>query len=147
MQKRLISLLLCLTLALAGCGTGGKPHSTDLMEGVTANPMNQVVDLPETSGTAVDFAVRLLQNTTSEGENTLFSPLSVLCALAMTANGAKGETLAQMETVLGLPVEELNRYLHACMEVLPNSEKCAFQLANAIWFTDDQRFTVNQSFL
>ncbi|MBR6807137.1 MAG: serine protease, partial [Clostridia bacterium] len=35
------------------------------------------------------------------GKNTLISPLSVLCALAMTANGAEEETLQQIETVLG----------------------------------------------
>lgn len=34
-----------------------------------------------------------------EGENTLVSPLSVMSALVMTANGAKGETLRQMEDI------------------------------------------------
>ena len=45
-----------------------------------------------------------------DGANTLISPLSVLSALSMTANGAAGSTLEQMENVFGLPVTELNEY-------------------------------------
>lgn len=45
--------------------------------------------------------------------NVIASPLSIDYALAMTANGAKGETLAEMEGVLGLPVAELNEQLGA----------------------------------
>lgn len=147
MKKRILSLLLCLTLALAGCKADGGPHSADLMEGVAAKPIREETKLPASGALAADFAVRLLQQGVEEGKNTLLSPLSVLCALGMTANGARGETLAQMEEVLGLPAEELNRYLHACVADLPSEEKCSFHLANAIWFTDDGRFTVRQDFL
>lgn len=38
-----------------------------------------------------------------DGGNTLVSPLSLSVALAMTANGAKGETLTEMENVLAHP--------------------------------------------
>lgn len=148
MKQQILSLLLCLSLVLAGCGAGGELRSADLMEGVTANPMGQTVEDPRAGcAAAADFAVRLLRQKTEEGESVLLSPLSALCALAMTANGAEGETLAQMEAVLGLPVEELNWYLHACLEGLSSGEKCRFQLANGIWFTDDGRFTVNSDFL
>ena len=41
------------------------------------------------------------------------SPLSVLYALGMAANGMDGETLAQAEQVLGAPVADVNAYLHA----------------------------------
>ena len=36
----------------------------------------------------------------------------------MTANGAKGNTLAQMEDVFGIQVAELNPYLHAYFKAL-----------------------------
>ncbi|MBQ6677019.1 MAG: serine protease, partial [Clostridia bacterium] len=39
---------------------------------------------------AADFAVRLFRACADGGENVLVSPLSVLAALSMTANGAKG---------------------------------------------------------
>ncbi len=147
MKKRILPLILCLTLALAGCKADGRIHSADLMEGVTAKSIREETQLPVSGVPAADFAVRLLQQEMKEGESALLSPLSVLCALGMTANGAEEETLAQMEKVLGLPAEELNRYLRACAANLPSEEKCRFHLANAIWFTDDERLTVAQNFL
>ena len=55
-----------------------------------------------------DFALRLFRECEEPGKNTLISPLSVICALAMTANGAEEETLSQMESVLGMTAGELN---------------------------------------
>ena len=78
-----------------------------------------------------------------EEKNTLISPLSVLCALAMTANGAKGETLAQMEDTLGAPVERLNQAVHTLM----GQEDDAMRLANSIWLAQRDDLTVNQDFL
>ena len=71
----------------------------------------------------------------------------MLCALSMTANGADGDTRSQMEAVLGMPVEELNTALRSWSAALPAEETCRLELANAIWFTDDPRFTVSQDFL
>ena len=79
--------------------------------------------------------------------NTLISPLSVLAALSMTANGAKGETAAQMEKVLGMSIQELNEFYLSYSNALVNGEKYKLNLANSIWFTSDERFTVNRDFL
>ena len=133
-------LLFTLTLNLSGCLSAG---AVDLMDGVTPG---DIIDLfPETEicgAAASDFALRLFKGC-YEGENTLISPLSVFTALSMTANGANGETLSQMEKVLGLSEEELNHYLKS----LPQGEKYKLSLANSIWFTDDERFSVNENFL
>lgn len=139
-------LLLAMALSIAGCAAADAA-STDLMEGVKANPITAETDLNQNSAAVTDFGIRLFQNTMQEGENTLISPLSVIYALSMTANGADGETLAQMEEVLGLPVETLNEYLHAYMERLPEEDTYKLSLANGIWFKDDPGFTVEQSFL
>ncbi|MBO5369583.1 MAG: serine protease, partial [Clostridia bacterium] len=70
------------------------------------------IELSDVSDAAVtDFAVRLFKESLADGENTLISPLSVLVALSMTANGADNETLAQMEAVLGMPIEQLNSWV------------------------------------
>jgi len=144
-------LLLCaIPLSMAGCGATHEkaPRKTvDLMADVTALTPAGVSDLAMDSARLTDFAVRLFQAGEKAGENTLISPLSVLCALAMTANGAKGETRAQMETVLGMKVEELNEYLYTYMKDLPRGEKYKLSLANSIWFTDDESFVVNRDFL
>lgn len=117
--------------------------STDEMSNCSMNES----ELTETNVSVTDFAVRLFKASTEKGKNTLISPLSVLSALAMTANGAKGETLTQMETVLGMPTDELNNYFYSYLKVLPQGEDYKLNLANSIWFTNHDRFRVNQDFL
>ncbi len=90
-----------------------------------------------------DFAVRLFQAGFAGEENTMLSPVSLLYALSMTANGAKGETLSQMEEVLGMQLPELNAYLKAYKDSLSGD----LYLANSIWVTQDERFTVRPEFL
>lgn len=143
----IISLVLLCAMAvnLTGCAT--TVHAEDLMEGVTPNSVTALNDLSSGSADVTDFAIRLFKQTNENGRNTLISPLSVLCALAMTANGAEGETREQMEAVLGMSVEELNLYLYSYINSLPQGEKYKLSVANSIWFTDDDRFTVNQDFL
>ncbi|MBR5534457.1 MAG: serpin family protein [Ruminiclostridium sp.] len=92
-----------------------------------------------------DFSVRLFQKTMEEGENTLISPLSVLSALAMTANGAEGDTLNQMEEVFGLSVPELNNWLHEWRVCLENYE-ATVKTANSLWFRTDS-IRVEEDFL
>lgn len=93
-----------------------------------------------------DFAAELFKACAAESEykNTLISPLSVMTALAMTANGAGGLTEEEMEAVLGsgMPMEELNAYLYAYNENL--SEELV--LANSIWFRQNA-LDVNEIFL
>ena len=138
-----LTILLAALLSLTGCAA----PAADLMQGITPNPVF-ARELTEVNDTAVtDFALRLFRAGMEEGKNTLLSPLSVLAALSMTANGANGETLSQMESVLGMPVEELNTWLHIYTANLPREEAYKLHLANSIWFTDEPSFTVNPDFL
>ena len=139
-------LLVCaMALNLSGCAT--TVQAANLMEGVTPNKVTALNDLSDQNAAITDFAIRLFQTSEENGKNTLVSPLSVLCALAMTANGAEEETLQQMEDVLGMTTEEMNLYIYSYMQNLPQGEKYKLSLANSIWFTDHERFTVNQDFL
>jgi len=143
----IISLLLVCTMAVNLTGCTMEVQAKDLMEGITPNSVNALDDLSSQNADVTDFAIRLFKASNENGKNTLISPLSVLCALAMTANGAEEETLAQMEEVLGMTTEELNLYLYSYMKNLPQGDKYKLSLANSIWFTEDERFTVNQDFL
>ena len=145
-MKRLIALMLVLafSLGLTACSQGS---SEDLMKDVPAKAVDVLPDMDAGAAAAADFGVRLFQTSMEEGENTLISPLSVLYALAMTANGADGETLAQMEQVLGMDVDNLNSYMLAYLDLLPESKDYKMSLANSIWFKDDPDFIVEQSFL
>lgn len=143
----IISLLLVCAMAVNLTGCTMKVQAKDLMEGIKPNNVDALDDLSSQNADVTDFAIRLFKASNDKGKNTLISPLSVLCALAMTANGAEEETLAQMEEVLGMTTEELNLYLYSYMKNLPQGDKYKLSLANSIWFTEDERFTVNQDFL
>lgn len=81
-----------------------------------------------------------------ETENPVVSPLSVLSALNMAAYGAEGETLKQMEEAFGITVPELSAYLSARGGAWGDG-KCRLNMANGIWFTEDESFTVEEDFL
>lgn len=173
----LIAVILC--LGIAGCGSqteepGSKPgtekKTADLMTGITLDPTEmtevEVTDMSVFSEAATDFAIALLrssisQSDTSTGEisnydtkgnseNVMVSPISVITALAMTANGAKEETLSQMLSVIGgrQKLEELNGNLKAWTDGLVGNENAKVKIANSIWFKDDEnKLLVEESFL
>ncbi|MDR1697885.1 MAG: serpin family protein [Erysipelotrichaceae bacterium] len=119
----------------------------DLMKDVTSNEVNTVpLDDAFTSVTA-DFSLELFKKTIADEDNAMISPLSVLLALGMVANGADGDTLSQMETVLGggMKLEQLNEYLYSFMKSLVSEEKAKLKLANSIWVKEG--FPVIKEFL
>ena len=118
----------------------------NLMEGIVPNSV-AITSLDKGNEAYNDFAVRLFKATEQSGENTLISPLSVFCALSMTANGANGETLSQIESVLGMSINELNEYLYSYINTRPQGDKYSFDIANAIWFRDTPSFEPNLDFL
>ncbi len=122
-------------------------HTTDLMANITARGIEVQPNQADGLQAVTDFSVRLVQNSFADDSNLLVSPLSILCALAMTANGASGETRAQMEATFGLSIEELNHYLAWYVSTLPQGEQYKLHLANSIWFTEDSRFSPKHDFL
>lgn len=143
MKKKCLALLVAgalLCSALIGCT---KTYATDLMDGVKEGTPTEVQVQEETWAGMYDFSVKLLQTTCDRGENTLVSPMSVLSALTMTANGAQGETRTQMEKILGGSVEQLNGALAG----LGQENDSPLYLANSIWFAEGGRITPDPDFL
>ncbi|MBE5948355.1 MAG: serine protease [Lachnospiraceae bacterium] len=146
--KRFAAITVVITMLCASLGCRGvELEAISLMDGTTVRNIETVADMDTGNVAVTEFALKLFKESMESDKNMLISPLSVLCALAMTTNGADGETLKQMEEVLGMTADELNLYIHSYMENLPETEKYKLKLANSIWFTDDERFTVNQDFL
>ena len=143
----LLGVLLVCAMAVNLTGCTAQVQAKNLVENMTPKDVEPTTDLSSQNGAVTDFALRLFQNTNTTTENTLISPLSVLCALSMTANGANAETLEEMEQVLGMTPEDLNQYLYTYVQNLPQGEYYKLSLANSIWFTDDERFTVREDFL
>ena len=147
-MKRTMALFLSLLLLLLTACGGPSYQAGELKGDPSAVPaVPAEMDLNGAADAVTGFAVELLRQTDTGGSTPL-SPVSVVYALAMTANGAAGETLTQMESVLGLPLEELNACLRAYADQLPAEDGGRCSLANSIWLRDQaDRLTVEQSFL
>lgn len=155
MKKTVLSkaaaLLVLLSMAAGLCSCGTKAAAADLMSGVTAGTAAQRPADDTFVSSQADFAIRLFALTDSAGGsvNSLVSPLSVMLALAMTANGAKGDTLTEMEKVLGedISLPLLNEYLHTYISALPSGDKCRLVAADSIWLKDSSSLKVESDFL
>ncbi len=99
---------------------------------------------------AADFGIALLQRQ-EQGENVMISPVSLLYALGMTANGADGKTLSEMEDVLfgGISVDTANgHFLHFSENLPDGTGGVSLDIANSIWFNNkNAAFSVNAAFL
>lgn len=146
-------MLVCIMIAdLTGCSA---VQASDLMEGIEANPVSGKETDDAFREAQMNFSLELfkataeeLKNDNSSGNtNLLISPLSVCLALAMTANGADGDTKKEMETLLGgtFSIEELNEYLYYYVQNLPSDQKYKLEIADSIWFRDG--FTPEKDFL
>lgn len=88
---------------------------------------------------------------TEEDDNVFISPSSILVALAMTYNGAEGDTKAAMEKTLGLEgmsMDEVNKVFADLLTLLHNPDpKVELTLANSLWAREgvgfDEEFIEN----
>lgn len=93
-----------------------------------------------------DFAVSIFKDIVSEsnGDNSLFSPLSLTTCISMLANGASDEAAVEMiEKLMGkdLSLEEFNQnnefLMNELLEVDPSS---TFLMANSAWLHKEYSF-------
>ena len=120
--------------------------SKDLTSGMKSYPpAYSAPDAAFINGTS-SFSFNLFKETvkserkTSAVTNILISPDSVMTALAMTENGAAGNTLSEMEYVLGggisasgIPCARFNTYLSGLNRKLMGSDAFIYNVANSIW--------------
>ena len=100
------------TLANAHGEATGKAPTTLLVAEAGKAPVNYAVTANS------DFAVDLSQLAKeNHGQNLFFSPYSMSSALAMTAEGARGETADQMGKVLRFP--EAARHIGNDAQLMP----------------------------
>lgn len=114
----------------------GSDASTTVEQGVNVSDNEAFI-----SQTA-DFSMQLFKNSTADnlkkGKNVLVSPESAIVALSMTANGADGDTLEELEKVLckNMHMEDFNKYLSAYNSRLTAAKGVKFHSANSIWMKD-----------
>ena len=142
-MKRLLCLVMAVMMLLTGCGRQG--NSTQLSKPEKPTEKRSFSQVENLSENVMNFSAEIFSHTAGEN-NSLVSPVSLLYALAMTANGADGRTLAEFEKLIDTDMNKLNSYLAAFTTNMPQSPKAKLDMANAIWFRDNG-FTANEDFL
>lgn len=156
-MKKIISMMLILTMtfSLVACG--------NIADGEDENEESKVVEytLPEANvistmnmneeeiNTFSDFSVELFKRCNKD-QNIMISPMSILYAMSMTANGADGKTEEEMLDVLagGMDMNSLNAYLKTYMNNLKDDEYETVKLANSIWYnSNNENVLVKPEFL
>lgn len=147
LMKRKFSLFLvvCLSLMLmlSGCTTIARTaKAADLMGNIQAAERPAPGTLPEKFRTSIHhFSAELLKASADNTGNILVSPASAYLALAMTLNGADGDTKTAMLKVLadqGLTVDQVNQSCRDWTELLKQTNsKTTLTIANSVWYGQD----------
>lgn len=142
------SVLLAVTI-LSNCTSCAlRTSAAELSEGYSRKATEQ--------GTVDDAFITALSNFSlslfresvkKDASNDLISPLSATLCLAMLANGANGNTKTQMENVLGMNTDALNKSLYGYVSKLYTSDSCKVNLANSIWFRNTYQDQISKNFL
>lgn len=142
MKKNKLTLIMILASLITSCGN---INSAKLSEGMSFS-QNTTVDKID-SDKINDFSLKLFSSC-YDGENIIFSPISVLFALGMTAEGANGDTLAEIESTVGMSLQELEEQLSTVYAHTEenNGEITTVGISDSIWFRDHE-FTPNENFL
>ncbi|HZF40612.1 MAG TPA: serpin family protein, partial [Blastocatellia bacterium] len=153
-MKSKIFLALC-ALSLIACRSDGRyaghdGADVDQPTGITG-PNGKTTMNSTLAAASNAFGFDLFQQLwrQAENKNVFFSPLSVTVALAMTYNGAAGETKNDMARALkieGMNHAELNNASAELLKALKSSDpKVELAIANSLWARGGMRF--NEDFL
>ena len=100
----------------------------------------QITTSPEIDNS---FGFDLYQSVKNSKNNVFFSPYSVLSALAMTYEGARGNTALQMQKTLGLSVDikkVRSNFLSLYTELNKKDKPYQLSTANALWAQNNYPF-------
>lgn len=136
--------------------------STLIISSCTKDSFERDYSIPKSSATKValseeqteymnsgnQFSLNLL-NTVYDGSDVVLSPLSLQMALAMSLNGASGETASEIITALSYNTnneKNINEYCKLLMEQLPSIDQhLTLKILNGI--VTDEAFVLNKSFM
>ena len=146
MRNKIISALTIFSVcALLACGAAIRNPAAVGENKLSGNVNGRLVSATNQFGFDLFNKLRLKDR----NQNIFYSPLSVTLALAMTYNGAAGETQAAMARTLkieGLGQDELNQASAALLKALKSADpKVELLIANSLWSRQGVKF--NEAFL
>ena len=137
----LIALAAMLLFTLAGCAEEADSAGMNIPE-----PDEEILDAFDTAlaNASNEFGFELYRHMVKADENIMISPTSIYTALAMTINGAGGETYEAMADVLGIGSEDLEKFnqnnlarIYLLQEADPD---VAINIANSLWMREGEDF-------
>lgn len=156
MKKKWIAVLLMssmLTGMLTGCSTGRSSEllTSEVIQGDTV--LTPVATEPVSDEDAMwTFSYNMLKENL-EDTNPVLSPMSVYLAMGMVGLGAKGDTLAEFENVMGKGLQNtadtLMKDLPTWLNDTREEKKSVLNVANAVWVDEtmnpDEKWVKNVS--
>lgn len=144
MKSNLLSYLLPFALAVgcAACSDDNAPNQDETL--IPYTPIELSRAETEQLESLYDFSLNLfnaeLQIDSNKVSNFVISPLSTAYLLSALANGAEGETQANILRVLGIESGDLSQ-LNALMQTLDNrlpviDNTISYKVGSAFWLTD-----------
>lgn len=92
------------------------------------------------------FAFKLYAQYRSKDGNIFFSPFSISSAIAMTYEGARGETADEIQVAFGFPKDDSLRresFLEINNRINKSDKEYQLHVANALWAQEDYKFIPN----
>ncbi len=139
----LLALVIVFTGVYAGANYSGLTNH-DLIKAQSTHKLSNC----SIAGSICELSFELYKGLLKNGdENIFFSPYSIFIALAMTYEGASGQTAEEMMEVLNIPqnnetVLESVKTLHG---YLNKNDKFTISTANALWIRDNLDLLINYS--
>lgn len=147
-----ISLLLVLGLAAALPTSAAFASDDDAASALSAATTPTKAQQKAFKKASADFSLELFQRCVAakgSNSNVTIAPMSVMNALAVTANGADGKTATQMRKVLGdgASMARINKNMRWYNSKLKSYSKAKLRNANAIWYHNDGSLKINKKFV
>lgn len=145
-MRTLFITQLIVLLSMASCKT---QHNTLSKDGIDSLRLSdkQLKKVALENQFTLDF-FRISQQDAKSSENIFLSPLSASMVLSMTASGAEGSTLQEMQKALGygnMDQDQVNSYYQTLISSLGKlNDNTQIELANSLWY--DKNFKVKKSF-
>jgi serpin B len=148
MKKTLFTAIILFPIVLLSCSENGN-EAKELSKPITINLSDKEFRLATEGKTFAWNFFSTAYEQFNEDENIVLSPLSLNMALAMTWNGANGETRQAIQQAMGMgdySPSEVNEYFKKLREaILKTDPTTQLALANSIWY--DNKFPVKPDFI
>ena len=152
--KRILTACLASALLFSSCASPAADPG-DVQTGTLTAPVPLAAAAKDPVGAEADarvtdavtaFSERFYKEASKSAEgNVVLSPLSLYYVLALTANGALGDTKTDFAKALGMEAEELNEYLYTLTNQLAATENSTVNVANSVW-GNEGAFTLSPDF-